>query len=880
MKDNVYNYSSGGIIEKFNSNEEKGLSNEEIQRLQKEYGYNELEEKEAKSLLSMFFEQFKDFLIWVLLVAAIVSGALGEIKDAILIVGIVVLNAVIGVIQEYKAEQSMQALKKLSTPEAKVIRNGNRDKIPAKELVPGDIVLLDAGDYIPADGRLIQNATLKIEESALTGESVPVEKHHDVIEGEVPLGDQKNMVFLSSVVVYGRGVYIVTDTGMKTQIGKIASMIQETEKEKTPLQRRLAELGKVLSIVALVLCGAMFVIGILQGRDPLEMFMTAVSLAVAAIPEGLPAIVTVVLALGVQRLVDKNAIVRKLPAVETLGSASVICSDKTGTLTQNKMTVKTMYSNEQNFNDLDKLMEEELSHENKRIIEIALLCNDAEVIEEKGTTKEIGDPTETALINLARKFNYTKSQQENFLKRVEEIPFDSERKLMTTLHSQEGGYLVFTKGAPDVILNKCSKVSINGNTVYMTEEIMSSIEKANIEMSNKAYRVLGYAYKNIYELPDKLDANDIEQDLIFVGLTGMIDPPREEVKASIEKCLNAGIKPVMITGDHINTAMAIAKELNILDDEGQAISGMDLNKMSQEELTSKIEQYSVYARVSPEHKVKIVSAWKDKGHIVAMTGDGVNDAPALKKSSIGCAMGITGTDVSKEAADIILTDDNFATIVSAVEEGRGIYANIKKTIHFLLSCNIGEIFTLFLATVFGWAQPLLPVQILWVNLITDSLPAIALGVDPIHGDIMKEKPRDPKASIFAEGLGLKIVYQGLVIGGVTLTAFWYVMNKYTDVQIAQTVAFAVLALAQISHSINVQAEFDSVFKGTLLKNKFLMLSSLFIVVTQVAVLSIPFLQEIFNVVPLNLELWGIIILFSISPIGIVEILKLIIHRDR
>lgn len=876
MERNIYNQSTDEVISLYESDKDKGLGQDEIEKIREKYGYNEIKERKGKTVIQMFLEQFKDFLIIVLLGAALVSGVVGEIEDSILIIAIVVLNAVFGVIQENKAEQSMQALKKLASPEAKVIRQGKKIIIPAKELVPGDVVVLDAGDYIPADGRIIEAASLKIEESAMTGESVPVEKHNEPITGEASLGDQKNMVFMSSVVVYGRGTFIATHTGMNTQIGKIAEMIQSTEKEQTPLQKRLTELGKVLSIVAIVLCVLMFVIGVMQGRETLPMFMTAVSLAVAAIPEGLPAIVTVVLALGVQRLVKKHAIVRKLPAVETLGAASVICSDKTGTLTQNKMTVKCIYSNEEYYDDFRSPKDHILTSENKRLLEIALLCNDSQVEKENGEIKEIGDPTETALVRLAEDFGFIKDRVNEKLPRVQEIPFDSDRKLMTTIHKNNDSFLVFTKGAPDIILQHCSKISIKDKIIYMTDDILKKIDEANDKLSNNAYRVLGYAYKDIEEISENVDQNEIENDLIFVGLTGMIDPPREEVKDSIQKCLEAGIKPVMITGDHKNTAMAIAKELNILKNVNEAISGVELDKISQEELTRDVKNYSIYARVSPEHKVRIVSAWKDNGHIVAMTGDGVNDAPALKKSSIGCAMGITGTDVSKEAADIILTDDNFATIVSAVEEGRGIYANIRKTVHFLLSCNIGEIFTLFLATLLGWIQPLFPVQILWVNLITDSLPAIAMGVDPIHGDIMKKSPRHPDASIFAEGLGVRIIYQGIVIGVVTLCAFWFSLHNYGEA-IAQSVAFGVLALTQVSHSINVQAEEDSVFKGNLLKNKFLILADVFIVILQILVMTIPFLQNVFKVAPIQLEHWALIILFSISPIIIVEIIKLIMR---
>ncbi|MFZ7120057.1 MAG: calcium-translocating P-type ATPase, SERCA-type [Eubacteriaceae bacterium] len=878
MIDNLYSKSIDEVKEFFSTDIEKGLDLSQVQSSNTKYGYNELNEKDSKSLLLLFLDQFKNFLIIVLIFAALISGLVGEVKDSILILTIIILNAIFGIVQENKAEKSMQALKKLTTPEAKVLRGGKKQKIPARELVPGDIVILDAGDYIPADGRIVESSSLRIEESALTGESLPVEKNNNTIDdNEVPLGDQINLVFMSSVVVYGRGKYIVTSTGMNTEIGKIAEMIQDTGKDQTPLQKRLAELGKVLSIVALVLCSLMFVIGIFQGREALPMFMTAVSLAVAAIPEGLPAIVTVVLALGVQKLVRKNAIVRKLPAVETLGSASVICSDKTGTLTQNKMTVKNIFINENKYDDLEELTNNEISAEMKRLLEVTLLCNDAHVDNENGETKEIGDPTETALITFANKFSLYKEEEEKRLNRVAEIPFDSERKLMSTVHKNGDKYLVFTKGAPDIIFNRCSKIMMNNKVVFITNEIIKSIEEANNSMSNKAYRVLGYAYKEIDELSDDLQSEEIENDLIFIGLTGMIDPPREEVKESINKCLSAGIKPIMITGDHKNTAIAIARELKIIDDSSEAISGIELDKISDDEFAKSIDNYSVYARVSPEHKVRIVSAWKKRGNVVAMTGDGVNDAPALKKADIGCAMGITGTDVSKEASDMILTDDNFATIVSAVEEGRGIYTNIRKCIHFLLSSNIGEILTLFLATLLNWAHPLLPIHILWVNLITDSLPAIALGVDTREKEIMNEKPRDPKASIFSGGLGFRIIYQGAIIGALTLIAFWLTLNNYGDIKTAQTVAFSVLGLSQISHSFNVRSENKSVFKKGIFTNKFLILANIFAATLQLLVLTVPFLQEIFNVVSLNLNQWMIVIGFSILPLIIVEILKLLLN---
>ena len=822
----------------------------------------------------MIVDQFKNFLILVLLSAAIVSGAVGEIKDAILIVSIVILNAVLGVVQENKAEESLQALKKLASPEAKAIRGGSLVKIPAKELVPGDLILLEAGDNVPADGRLVEVSTLKIEEAALTGESVPVEKNSGVIkESSVPLGDQKNLAFMLSIVVYGRGKMVVTATGMSTQIGKIAEMIQENVSPMTPLQKKLDEIGKILAIMALGICTLMFAIGIFQGRDALEMFMTAVSLAVAAIPEGLPAIVTVVLALGVQRLIKKHAIIRKLPAVETLGSASVICSDKTGTLTQNKMTVKAIYC-DLKINDESDIDFEAQSDSLKRLLEIALLCNDGEIKETKDDTKEIGDPTETALVHFAYRFGLVKNEESKRLPRIDEMPFDSDRKLMSTIHESEEGYLSFTKGAPDVMLERCNRAYIKGEVIELDKESKKGIIDANRMLSEKAYRVLGFAFKELKRVDEDLSSDLLENEMIFVGLMGMIDPPREEAKIAINKCKTAGIRPVMITGDHKITAMAIAKYLGIIDDKKQALSGNELDMLTEDELSENIETYSVYARVSPEHKVRIVEAWQKKGHVVAMTGDGVNDAPALKKADIGCAMGITGTDVAKEASEMIMTDDNFATIVSAVEEGRVIYDNIRKAVHFLLSCNIGEIIALFTAILLNWAQPLLPVHILWVNLITDSLPALALGLDPKDKNIMNKKPRPSTESVFSDGYGLRIIYQGLIIGAVTLGAFKIGFDNY-GVETARTIAFGVLGLAQISHSFNVRAGKNSVFAVSPFGNKYLIFAGLFIVVLQVIVLSVPFIQDIFDVVSLNGTQWLIIIGFSIMPLIAVEIIKAI-----
>jgi Ca2+-transporting ATPase len=871
---NLYNKTVEEISEQFKTDLNIGLTDEKASDIQKEIGYNELVEKGSKTMFQMIVDQFKNFLILVLLSAAIVSGAVGEIKDAILIVSIVILNAVLGVVQENKAEESLQALKKLASPEAKAIRGGSLVKIPAKELVPGDLILLEAGDNVPADGRLVEVSTLKIEEAALTGESIPVEKNSGVIkESSVPLGDQKNLAFMSSVVVYGRGKMVVTATGMSTQIGKIAEMIQENVSPMTPLQKKLDEIGKILAIMALGICTLMFAIGIFQGRDALEMFMTAVSLAVAAIPEGLPAIVTVVLALGVQRLIKRHAIIRKLPAVETLGSASVICSDKTGTLTQNKMTVRAIYC-DLKISDESDIDFEAQSDSLKRLLEIALLCNDGEIKETKDDTKEIGDPTETALVHFAYRFGLVKNEESKRLPRIDEIPFDSDRKLMSTIHEKGEDYLSFTKGAPDVMLERCNRAYIKGKVVELDEESKKGIIDANRMLSEKAYRVLGFAFKEIKKVDEELSSDLLENEMIFVGLMGMIDPPREEAKIAINKCKTAGIRPVMITGDHKITAMAIAKDLGIIDDKKQALSGSELDMLTEDELSENIETYSVYARVSPEHKVRIVEAWQKKGHVVAMTGDGVNDAPALKKADIGCAMGITGTDVAKEASEMIMTDDNFATIVSAVEEGRVIYANIRKAVHFLLSCNIGEIIALFTAILLNWAQPLLPVHILWVNLITDSLPALALGLDPKDKNIMNKKPRPSTESVFSDGYGFRIIYQGFIIGAVTLGAFKIGFDNY-GVEAARTIAFGVLGLAQISHSFNVKAGKHSVFAVSPFGNKYLIFAGLFIVALQVIVLSVPFIQEIFDVVSLNGTQWLIIIGFSIMPLIAVEIIKAI-----
>jgi Ca2+-transporting ATPase len=839
---------------------EKGITEQEAKNRLEKYGFNEFREKKGKTTLQKFLDQFKDFLVIILIVAAIISGLVGEVADTVIILLVVILNAILGVIQENKAEESLNALKKMAAPLAHVIRDGKSKEIPARELVIGDIVVLEAGKYVPADLRLIETSNLKIEEAALTGESVPIDKNSDILEeNNIPIGDRKNMAFMSSMVTYGRGIGVVVQTGMNTEIGKIADMISKVEEEKTPLQEKLEEAGKLMGISALVICGIMFGIGVFEGREIFNMFMTSVSLAVAAIPEGLPAVVTIVLAVGVQKMIKKNAIVRKLPAVETLGCATVICSDKTGTLTQNKMTVKKIYTSNGFVDDIVDA---------KKLFYIANLCNDTKVVEEKGKIKLLGDPTETALIDYSLNVSIDKRELDKKFERIDEIPFDSDRKLMTTFNKVEDKIEVNVKGAPDVLLSKCSYILEGEKIREIIQDDINRIKLANEEMAKDALRVLAFAYKAV----DKINKDDAEKNLVFVGLVGMIDPPREEAKEAVKKCKTAGIKPVMITGDHKITAVAIAKELGILKDEGEAITGAELENISQEELIEKVKNYSVYARVSPEHKVRIVEAWKANGQIVAMTGDGVNDAPALKKSNIGVAMGITGTDVSKEAADLILTDDNFATIVSAVEEGRTIYSNIRKSISFLLSCNIGEILTLFIATLFNWAEPLLPIHILWVNLVTDTFPALALGMELPENNVMQEPPRDPNEGFFSKGLGFRIILQGIFIGAATLFAFKY-GERYSE-EVARTMAFYTLSLSQLVHAFNVRYHNRSVIFNSMFSNKYLNYGVLVSLLIQMVVFITPLTRRIFKIELLNIEQIVVVAICSISILIAVEIAKL------
>ncbi len=854
---------------------EAGLTRQEAEQRLKQFGPNALVEKKKPSLFVRFLLQFKDVMVIILFIAAVISLFVGEhgfgfnpegAVDAGIIFAVILLNAILGVVQESRAEQALEALKKLSAPNARVLRDGARQVVPASQLVPGDVVFVEAGDLVPADGRLITAANLKVEESSLTGESVPVEKHTEAIPGaDVALGDRTNMLFTSGTVTYGRGTAIVTATGMSTEVGRIATMLQDNREEQTPLQIKLEKIGKMLGILALGICALIFGIGLLEGKPVFEMFMTSISLAVAAIPEGLPAVVTIVLALGVSRLVKQNAIIRKLPAVETLGSASVICSDKTGTLTQNRMTVVKLYTGA--VADFKGSAE----GDSLELLKLASLCCDGTVTMENGVEKHIGDPTETALVAAAMKAGHEKAALEADRPRVAEIPFDSDRKMMTTVHRVEGGFLSITKGAPDIILARCLPGAHHDHAI-----------EANGEMGRAALRVLAVATRRFEALPDDLSSDFLETDMEFMGLIGMIDPPREEVKHAVALCKAAGIRPVMITGDHLETAVAIAKELKIFRPGDKAITGAELAKLSEEDLNRTVGDYSVYARVAPEHKVRIVAAWQKRGEIVAMTGDGVNDAPALKTADIGCAMGITGTDVSKGAADMVLTDDNFATIVVAVREGRGIYSNILRSIQFLLATNLSEILTILGTILFAWATPLKAVHLLWVNLITDSLPALALGVEPIDPEVMNEKPRRKDESIFANNFAWKVVLQGLMVAVLTLASF--VIGRMmtgvalTDTKIVVdagiTMAFMTLSIAELFHAYNLRSS-RSLFKIGVFANKYLNGAFLIGLALQLLVGLLPFTQDIFGLYHLTLPMWGIVFGLAASTVVIMEIAKLI-----
>lgn len=883
---NWYSKTKDQTLIDLETNEQHGLTDEIVNERLKQYGFNELATKRKRTLWQRIFAQINDVLVYVLIIAALISAFVGEWADASIIALVVILNAVIGVVQESKAEQALEALKKMATPKAIVKRDGELKEIPSEHVVPGDIVMLDAGRYIPCDLRLIETANLKVEESALTGESVPVDKdaiYHPYMQSDeqVPLGDQKNMAFMSTLVTYGRGVGVAVETGMNSQIGKIATLLHEADDDMTPLQKSLAQVGKYLGFVAVAICIVMFLIGFLQGRDTLEMFMTAISLAVAAIPEGLPAIVSIVLAIGVQRMIKQNVIIRKLPAVEALGSVTIICSDKTGTLTQNKMTVTHFYSD----NTYDQLESLNVNNDAQRLLlENMVLCNDASYNNDSQT----GDPTEIALLVAGTTFNMQKDHLEKIHERVNELPFDSDRKMMSTVHTYDESYYSMTKGAIDKLLPRCTHIFKNGKIEVLTDADKDQILEAAGSMSQAALRVLSFAFKQ-YNSND-VDIDHLEENLIFIGLVGMIDPPRTEVKDSITECKKAGIRTVMITGDHKDTAFAIAKELGIAEEISEIMIGTELDNISDTELANKIDRLHVFARVSPEHKVKIVKALRAKGNIVSMTGDGVNDAPSLKQADVGVAMGITGTDVAKGAADVVLTDDNFSSIVKAVEEGRNIYRNIKKSILFLLSCNFGEIITLFLAILLGWATPLRPIHILWVNLITDTLPALSLGVDPEDPDVMKEKPRHAKESLFSGSVPF-LIFNGVVIGLLTLIAFIAGAKFYTgDTHLfplfpeqidedallhAQTMAFVVLSFSQLVHSFNLRSRTKSIFSIGIFTNKYLVFSLLIGVLMQVCIISIPPLANVFGVHALTMRDWGFVLLLSIIPLVVNEIIKLV-----
>ena len=844
------------VVSRLQTSTKMGLADNEITIRKEKYGANKLQEKKKENIAIKFIKQFNDFMIIILIIASIISAFTSYMQgendyvDSIIIIAIVILNAIMGLVQEARAEKSIESLKKLTPQIAKAIREGKIQEINAEELVPGDIIELEAGNYVPADCRIIEGFNLKIEESSLTGETEPVEKSEaQILEEKIPLGDMKNMGFMASIVVSGHGKAIVTDTGMNTKIGKIANMINEEEAPETPIQKKLSEVGKTLGIVCLVICAIIYVIGILKKIEPIEMFMTSVGLAVAAIPEGLPAIVTIMLSIGVTKMARKNSIIRKLPAVETLGCSNVICSDKTGTLTQNKMTVVKTISDD-----------EEL------LLKLGCMCTDCDIKDEK---EAIGEPTEVAIVNNALIKGINKKELYNKMKRISEIPFDSNRKLMTTVHKLESGYRSITKGAPDVMINKCDRIYRNGKIERLSEEEKRKIQNQNTQLADDALRVIAVGYRD-FEFMRK-DVTNLEENLIFVGLIGMIDPPREGVKEAVRTCKKAGIKTVMITGDHIATAKAIAKELGILEMGDMAITGAELDNISDNELTRNIASYSVFARVTPEHKVRIVKAWQKTGAVVAMTGDGVNDSPALKNADIGIAMGKGGTDVAKNASDMVLMDDNFVTIVQAIRQGRNIFDNIKKAIHFLIATNIGEITTIFIGLLLGLQSPLLAIQLLWINLVTDSLPAIALGLEKEEKGIMERKPRNSKKSIFADGLWSKIITEGIMLGVLDLFIFSLGNNLY-GIDVARTMAFVALGLLELVHSFNIKSQ-GSILKKGAFNNKFLIGSFILGALLQVIVVIIPYFANIFSLVTLNQTQWIYTIIISLLPLPIIEMQK-------
>ena len=899
------------VLEALGTHRQQGLTAAEVAARQERYGFNELQEAPRPGFLARLWQQFNNFLIWILVVASLISLALGDVVEAGAIMAIVVLNAVLGVIQESRAEEALAALKKMAAPEAQVIREGRQITIPARELVPGDIVLLETGNYVPADIRLIEAVNLRVEEAALTGESVPVNKSAAVVlDREIPLGDRKNTVFMSTMVVYGRGRGVVVATGMHTQIGLIAQMLQATENEPTPLQVKLEELGKTLGWAALAICGLVFVIGVGRfllnptpgmtlGKKVLEMFMVAVSLAIAAVPEGLPAVVTISLALGMQRMIRRHALIRSLPAVETLGSTTVICSDKTGTLTQNEMTVVRLYADGQNVVVTGEgytpkgsflVADEEIDPRSSSGVRLALrgaaLCNDAYLEtsgsgDDRQTYRMVGDPTEGALVVAAAKAGLWKADLEQEAPRVAEIPFDAERKRMTTIHAStaDGRIIAYVKGAPDLVLERCTSQFRDGAVVPLSEEDRRRILEVNREMARDALRVLAVAYRELTEVPTQPNAEEIERDLVFVGLLGMIDPARPEVKAAIETARRAGIKTVMITGDYRETAAAIAREIGLLRHNGKVLTSAELDERSDEALVAEVEQVDVYARSSPQHKVRIVDALKARNHIVAMTGDGVNDAPALKRSDIGVAMGITGTDVAKETADMVLTDDNYVSIVAAVEEGRIIYSNIRKFVFYLLSCNVGEILIIFVATLAGWPLPLTAIQLLWLNLLTDGAPALALGLERGDPDIMERPPRPPSEPVINREMTIGIAVQSLAMLVATLGAFW-LGNPFNPatLDIAESMAFTTLVLSELLRAYTARSEHYPLFRIGVFSNPAMQAAVALSLGLLLLVVYVPFLNPIFNTHPLGLTQWLQIFPLILLPATVAEVSKIFLRR--
>ena len=858
-----YNHSVEEVSKEFQTDAERGLSPDEIASRLEKYGKNMLIQKKGRPFIVMFLEQFKSFLIILLIIAAVISGVMGVrtgegLLDTYIIMGILLLNAFIGAYQEYQAQKSMDALKKMAAPMAKVVRGGESYIVNVEDVVPGDVVVLEVGDIVPADIRLSESVNMSIQESSMTGESVPVEKSPDTIaEKEVPLGDRKNMAFSSGVVTFGRGKGIVVGTGMNTEIGKIAGMLNRDSDTQTPMQVRLEKLGKVIGIASILICVVIFIIGVLYGRDIIGMFMVAVSLAVAAIPEGLPAISTIILSMGVRRMARHNAIIRKLPSVETLGCTTVICSDKTGTLTKNQMTVVEDYAVSGNID---------------RLVSVAVLCCDAKMVRSSdGSTTKVGDPTEIALIDLGARHGVVKDTIESQCPRMGEVAFDSSRKRMTTINRMEDGSLrANVKGGLDEILSVCDRIETADGVREITTSDIVDLQKRNESMAESALRVLAMAYRPMDEVSNEME--EVERNLIFVGMVGMIDPEREEVIGAISECRSAGIRPVMITGDHKVTALAIAKKIGIFRDGDLAITGTDLEKLDDAYFDANVDKYSVYARIAPEQKERIVTAWQKRGEIVAMTGDGVNDAPALKKADIGVSMGITGTEVAKDASDMVLQDDNFVTIVSAVSEGRRIYDNILKTILFLLSTNLGEVILLFITSIFNMGIPLLPIHILWINLVSETFPALALSLDPAAKDVMSKSPRGKGKQFMDRGMIWRISYQGLMVTAITLTAFIIGKNQGGEA-LGQTMAFASLIMAKLVHAGNLHSNTESRFKFNILDNKPLIFALLMSLVLTLAVLLISPLMTAFEFVSMNMNQWGIIVLLALVPLVVVELFK-------